>query len=148
MQAQWRMRTKTPNRSRPTHCPFAVSASLGLTYLLARRIVQPVKELDRAAAEVARQNYAIEVEVNSEDEMGRLARTFNTMCASIRQAREDLIGIHEDMKMAHFVAKRNEVEDQCAATTADVDDAASRRSQVGQLRPDVLQNGVLAALVV
>ena len=40
---------------------------------------------------MARQNYAIEVEVNSEDEMGRLARTFNNMCASIRQAREDLI---------------------------------------------------------
>jgi signal transduction histidine kinase len=69
----------------------AMCAGLGLTYLLARRIVEPVKQLDRAAAEVARQNYAIEVEVNSEDEMGRLARTFNTMCASIRQAREELI---------------------------------------------------------
>jgi signal transduction histidine kinase len=69
----------------------AVSAAFALTYLLARRIVEPVKQLDRAAAEVARQNYAIEVEVSSEDEMGRLARTFNNMCASIRQAREDLI---------------------------------------------------------
>jgi signal transduction histidine kinase len=62
-----------------------------LTYLLARRIVEPVEQLDRAAAEVARQNYAIEVPVRSEDELGRLARTFNAMCASIRQAREDLI---------------------------------------------------------
>ena len=61
------------------------------TYLLARRIVEPVLQLDRAAAEVAKQNYAIEVQVKSEDEMGRLARTFNNMCASIRQAREDLI---------------------------------------------------------
>jgi signal transduction histidine kinase len=69
----------------------SMCAGLALTYLLARRIVEPVKQLDRAAAEVARQNYAIEVEVNSEDEMGRLARTFNTMCASIRQAREELI---------------------------------------------------------
>jgi signal transduction histidine kinase len=69
----------------------AIIAGLGGTYLLARRIVQPVKELDRAAAEVARQNYAIEVPVTSEDEMGRLARTFNNMCASIRAAREDLI---------------------------------------------------------
>jgi signal transduction histidine kinase len=69
----------------------AISAGLGLTYLLARRIVEPVKQLDRAAAEVARQNYAIQVHVASEDEMGRLARTFNNMCASIRQAREDLI---------------------------------------------------------
>ncbi len=69
----------------------AISVGFGLTYLLARRIVEPVLQLDRAAAEVARQNYAIEVEAKSEDEMGRLARTFNTMCASIRQAREDLI---------------------------------------------------------
>ncbi|PWU06661.1 MAG: hypothetical protein C5B51_11885 [Terriglobia bacterium] len=69
----------------------AVSAGFAMTYLLARRIVEPVEQLDRAAAEVARQNYAIEVEVRSEDEMGRLARTFNNMCASIRQAREDLI---------------------------------------------------------
>ncbi len=70
---------------------LAVSIGLGLTYLMARRIIEPVKRLDRAAAEVAHQNYAIEVPVTSEDEMGRLARTFNNMCASIRQAREDLI---------------------------------------------------------
>lgn len=69
----------------------AITVGFGLTYLLARRIVEPVLLLDRAAAEVARQNYAIEVKVKSEDEMGRLARTFNNMCASIRQAREDLI---------------------------------------------------------
>ena len=70
---------------------LAVSMGFGLTYLLARRIVEPVRQLDRAAAEVARQNYAIQVQVHSEDELGRLARTFNGMCASIRQAREDLI---------------------------------------------------------
>src|SRR5262249_25037684 len=50
-----------------------------------------VQQLDRAAAEVARQNYAIQVPVDSEDEIGRLATTFNSMCASIRQDREDLI---------------------------------------------------------
>jgi signal transduction histidine kinase len=69
----------------------AVFIGLGLTFLLARRIVEPVKQLDRAAAEVARQNYAIEVAVHGQDEIGRLARTFNNMCASIRKAREDLI---------------------------------------------------------
>jgi signal transduction histidine kinase len=74
----------------------AMCVGLGLTYLLARRIVEPVKQLDRAAAEVARQNYAIEVPVRGEDEMGRLAHTFNTMCASIRHAREELIH-HESM---------------------------------------------------
>ena len=70
---------------------LAVAASLGLTYLLARRIVEPLKELDRAAAEVARQNYDYRVKVVSQDELGRLARTFNAMCASIQQARQELI---------------------------------------------------------
>ncbi len=70
---------------------LAMSTGLALTYLLARKIVEPVKELDRAAAEVARQNYDYQVRVTSEDELGRLARTFNAMCASIRHARQELI---------------------------------------------------------
>ena len=70
---------------------FAVALGLLLTYLLARMIVRPLSDLDRAAAEVARQNYDCEVAVSSEDELGRLARTFNNMCQSIRHAREELI---------------------------------------------------------
>jgi len=70
---------------------LAVAASLGLTYLLARRIIEPLKALDRAAAEVSRQNYDHRVKVVSQDELGRLARTFNAMCASIQQARQELI---------------------------------------------------------
>src|SRR5256885_17144290 len=54
-------------------------------------IVRPLSDLDRAAAEVARQNYNYQVAVSSDDEIGRLARTFNAMCSSIRDAREELI---------------------------------------------------------
>lgn len=64
---------------------------LALTYLLARRIVGPVERLDMAAAEVARSNYACRVPVESQDEMGRLAATFNNMCASLQEARDELI---------------------------------------------------------
>jgi signal transduction histidine kinase len=64
---------------------------LGITFVLARRIVGPVKELDRAAAEVARQNFDHHVAVDRDDELGRLAKTFNAMSASIRRSREDLI---------------------------------------------------------
>jgi signal transduction histidine kinase len=70
---------------------LAVSAGLALTYLLARRIVRPVETLDRAAAEVARQNYDFRVPVESRDEFGRLASTFNAMCASLQDARRELI---------------------------------------------------------
>jgi signal transduction histidine kinase len=53
--------------------------------------VEPVKELDRAAAEVGRQNYDFRVREVAPDELGRLARTFNAMCASIQAARAELI---------------------------------------------------------
>jgi signal transduction histidine kinase len=70
---------------------FALLIGLGVTAMLARRLVAPIRELDRAAAEVARQNYDTRVEVQSSDEIGRLAATFNAMCASIQKARSDLI---------------------------------------------------------
>ena len=70
---------------------LAVCAGLAFTYLLARRIVEPIKRLDRAASEVAQRNYDFRVPVESEDELGRLARTFNGMCDSIRAARSELI---------------------------------------------------------
>ena len=62
-----------------------------MTYLVARKIMQPVAELDRAAAEIAKQNYDYNVTVHSQDELGRLAETFQSMCDSIRRAREELI---------------------------------------------------------
>jgi signal transduction histidine kinase len=68
----------------------ALIAALLVTYFVARRIMRPVAELDRAAAEIARQNYDYRVDVQSGDELGRLAGTFNGMCESIQQAREEL----------------------------------------------------------
>jgi signal transduction histidine kinase len=62
-----------------------------ITFILARTIIRPIEALDHAAAEVARENYAYRVEPKSNDEIGRLARTFNKMCASIQHARDELI---------------------------------------------------------
>jgi signal transduction histidine kinase len=70
---------------------FAIVAGLAMTFLLARKLLEPVKELDRAAGEVSRQNYGYRVKTDREDELGRLANTFNTMCASIQQARAELV---------------------------------------------------------
>ena len=70
---------------------LALVAALVITYLVARKIMQPVAELDRAAAEIAKQNYDYQINVRSQDELGRLAVTFQSMCESIRQARQELI---------------------------------------------------------
>ena len=71
---------------------FAMLLGLWLTYNLARRILKPVGELDRAAAEVARGNYDYRVpQTSKHDELGRLAEAFNAMCASIEGGRQELI---------------------------------------------------------
>jgi signal transduction histidine kinase len=70
---------------------FALFAALLTTYVVARKILQPVAELDRAAAEIARQNYDYQIDIHTQDELGRLARTFRSMCASLREARQELI---------------------------------------------------------
>lgn len=69
----------------------AMLAGFTLTYWRARRLLKPVGELDRAAAEIAKGNYEVQVPVSSGDEIGRLTGTFNSMCASIRHGREELI---------------------------------------------------------
>jgi signal transduction histidine kinase len=68
-----------------------VIAGIGVTYLLARRLLGPLAGLDRAAAEIATGNYSVRVPVQGGGEIARLAETFNSMCASISKAREDVI---------------------------------------------------------
>jgi len=70
---------------------FAMILGLVLTSALARRILRPVRELDRAASEIARGAYNYRVPVESDDELGRLAKAFNAMCNSIQEARQELI---------------------------------------------------------
>jgi signal transduction histidine kinase len=75
---------------------IAVLAGLWLTYSLARRILRPVKELDRGASEVAHGNYDYRIpvedpDVGTRDELGRLGAVFNAMCASIQDGRQELI---------------------------------------------------------
>jgi signal transduction histidine kinase len=67
---------------------LAIGLGLAGTYLLARRIVQPVRILERAASRIATGDY---VPVSSSDELGRLAESFNEMCAALRMARQELI---------------------------------------------------------
>ncbi|HEX4227622.1 MAG TPA: HAMP domain-containing sensor histidine kinase [Bryobacteraceae bacterium] len=68
-----------------------IIVALALTYALSKRVLEPVRTLDRAAGEVSRRNYDYRVPVETDDELGRLATTFNQMCDSIQKAREDLV---------------------------------------------------------
>ena len=86
-----RSRIDTLRRNMIALSLVAILAGLLLTYLLARRILMPIRALDEAALEIGRGNYNARVAVKGQDELGRLAQTFNGMCESIRTARDELI---------------------------------------------------------
>lgn len=70
----------------------ALLGGLIIAYFLARRLLRPIQELDRAAAEIARSNYSIRVPADSGgDELGRLGATFNSMSESLQSTRQELI---------------------------------------------------------
>jgi signal transduction histidine kinase len=69
----------------------AVLAGLAMSVLLAHRILKPIRQLDEAASRIAKQQYSTRVQAGGNDELGRLAQTFNDMCQSIQDARGELI---------------------------------------------------------
>lgn len=75
--------TNTKNFTRLTFI-IVLGISLFLTFLLIRLITIPIKQLDRAAVAVAKGNLNIWLDINSKDEIGRLAKTFLAMAESLR----------------------------------------------------------------
>lgn len=74
--------------------PAAVVVALAVTQLLARGMTSPLREMTAAARVMATGDYSRRVTASSRDEVGELARTFNTMAgdlARVDQQRRDLV---------------------------------------------------------
>ncbi|NOH04045.1 MAG: GAF domain-containing protein [Chloroflexi bacterium] len=67
-----------------------VLLTLGLSYLLSRSIVAPIRDLTRTAREIEAGDLTQEARVVRRDEIGDLAVSFNTMTAQLRKSFEDL----------------------------------------------------------
>jgi signal transduction histidine kinase len=63
---------------------------VGLSYLLARRFVAPVRVMHKQALRVARGDLDARVDVHTGDELELLANAFNSMTESLRSSRESL----------------------------------------------------------
>ena len=67
---------------------LAGGVAIGLTLFLSRRILAPVESLSRAARALSRGDFSRRVDVRSKDEVGELARTFNTMAEELRRTED------------------------------------------------------------
>jgi NtrC-family two-component system sensor histidine kinase KinB len=65
-----------------------VVAGIALAFLLANRIIEPLRQLTATTAKIAGGDLDAKAEVNSDDEVGMLAREYNRMAERIRQLRQ------------------------------------------------------------
>jgi PAS domain S-box-containing protein len=65
-----------------------VAAGIALAFLLANRIVEPLRRLTATTAKIAGGDLDAKAEVNSDDEVGILAAEYNRMAERIRQLRQ------------------------------------------------------------
>jgi len=70
----------------------------GAAALMARRISRPVEQLVEGAAAIARGELDVRVEPTTDDEIGRLAVTFNHMAAQLLQQRSALQGANAELR--------------------------------------------------
>jgi signal transduction histidine kinase len=82
--------------------PAAVAAALLVTQLLARGMTSPLREMTNAARVMATGDYSRQVTATSRDEVGELARAFNTMAAELalvdRQRRELVANVSHELR--------------------------------------------------
>jgi two-component system, NtrC family, nitrogen regulation sensor histidine kinase NtrY len=81
---------------------FGIVLGIGLSYWAARRLTGPVAQLARGARAVASGNWNARVSVASRDELGELARAFNSMT-------QELIGQRDRLLQAERVAAWREL---------------------------------------
>jgi two-component system sensor histidine kinase BaeS len=90
-----------------------VILAAGLSLLLARRLVKPVRELARATDRLAAGEFSIRVPVGSHDELGRLAQDFNALAevlANNEQARRQWVADISHELRTPLAVLRGEIE--------------------------------------
>jgi signal transduction histidine kinase len=82
--------------------PVTVVLALGVTQLLAVGMTSPLREMTAAARAMARGDYSGRVTATSTDEVGELARAFNTMAQDLaavdRQRRELIASVSHELR--------------------------------------------------
>ncbi|MDF2977728.1 MAG: histidine kinase [Actinomycetospora sp.] len=82
--------------------PVTVTVALGVTQLLAVGMTSPLREMTAAARRMATGDHAVRVTATSRDEIGELARAFNSMAEELagvdRQRRELVANVSHELR--------------------------------------------------
>jgi len=69
---------------------IGISLSLILGFIMARTLTRPIKNLTKKAESIAEGHYGQRIDVKSDDELGKLATTFNDMAVMIKNSMDEI----------------------------------------------------------
>jgi signal transduction histidine kinase len=125
--------------------PVTVAVALVVTQLLARGMTSPLREMTAAARLMARGDYSRTVTASSRDEVGELARAFNTMAAELalvdRQRRELVANVSHELRTpvsALRAVLENLVDGVASPDPATLQAALAQTERLGDLVSDLL----------
>ncbi len=79
-----------------------VILSVVMSLVLSRQVFTPVEKLQQAISRVSRDDLDIQIPVESEDELGTLARDFNRMVEALKRNREELVESERELNQAQI----------------------------------------------
>jgi len=68
----------------------SILAALGIGYILSKTITRPITDIMKKAEKISRGDFGQKLDVESNDEIGKLARTFNYMSAKLRDTMAEI----------------------------------------------------------
>ncbi len=76
---------------------LSISAGLVASYFFARRLTQPLLELDRFARKVGTGDLSARIEISTDDELESLADSFNNMTGALQISQKELKATHKKL---------------------------------------------------
>lgn len=73
--------------------------ALLLTSWLTSVMIKPIMDLEEAAKEIKNKNYSVQTDYDTDDEVGKLARTFNEMVISLKEKEEENNKLLETLRL-------------------------------------------------
>ncbi len=122
-----------------------LGAAAALVVPLVGRFVAPIGELERATERVAGGDLEAYVADDSEDEAGRLARSFNRMVEQLKESRKELMRRNEEMgSFAHVVSHDLKAPLRAVANLADwlKEDEGEKLGEEGRKNLDLMGDRV------
>lgn len=115
---------------------LAIALGIGLAFRVLRgSVVRPIQELEAAAQKIAEGQLDVAITATTQDEVGSLARAFNQMVASVRQALDALQAEKESVEQkVREAVEASEAQQQYLARSVERMLAQMERFAAGDLR--------------